>query len=66
MRAVLLQAVSSIADCAHFYAGKIVNVLNQDKVLNIYGYNLNDRAEKIPMDVFIEVANTLYNEQKCA
>ena len=37
-----------------------------DKVLNIYGYNLNDRAEKIPMDVFIEVANTLYNEQKCA
>ena len=37
-----------------------------NRVLNIYGYNLSDRAEKIPMKVFIEMANELENEQKCA
>ena len=37
-----------------------------NKVLNNFGYNLSTRAEQIPINVFIELANTLYNEQKCA
>ena len=37
-----------------------------DKVLNIYGYKLSDRAEIIPMKVFIQVATELNNEQKCS
>ena len=30
-------------------------------ILNKYGYNLNDRAEDIELDVFIEIANQLCN-----
>ena len=37
-----------------------------NKVLNNFGYNLATRAEQIPINVFIEIANSLYNEQKCA
>ena len=37
-----------------------------DRVLNNFGYNLSTRAEQIPINVFVELSNTLYNEQKCA
>ena len=37
-----------------------------DKVMHTFGYNLSDRAEIIPINVFIEVANELSYAQKCA
>ena len=37
-----------------------------DKVMHNFGYNLSDRAEIIPINVFIEVANELSYAQKCA
>lgn len=37
-----------------------------DKVMHNFGYNLSDRAEIIPIKVFIEVANELSYAQKCA
>ena len=37
-----------------------------DKVMHNFGYNLSDRAEIIPINVFIEVANELSYTQKCA
>ena len=37
-----------------------------DKVLNKNVYNLSDRAEVIPIKVFVEIANELSYKQKCA
>ena len=37
-----------------------------DKVLNKNVYNLSDRAEVIPIEVFVEIANELSYKQKCA
>lgn len=37
-----------------------------DKVMHKFGYKLGDRAEIIPINVFVEIANTLSYEQKCA
>ena len=37
-----------------------------DKVMHNFGYNLSDRAEIIPINVFIEVANELSYAQNCA
>ena len=36
------------------------------RVMHNFGYNLSDRAEIIPINVFIEVANELSYAQKCA
>ena len=36
------------------------------KVMHNFGYNLSDRAEIIPINVFVEIANELSYEQKCA
>lgn len=37
-----------------------------NKVLHKNGYNLTSRAEIIPLNVFVELANELNNEQKCS
>lgn len=37
-----------------------------DKVLNKNVHNLSDRAEIIPIEVFVEIANELSYKQKCA
>ena len=37
-----------------------------DKVMHNFGYNLGDRAEIIPINVFVEIANELSYTQKCA
>ena len=37
-----------------------------DKVMHNFGYNLGDRAEIIPINVFVEIANSLSYAQKCA
>ena len=37
-----------------------------DKVINKFGFDLSDRAEIIPINVFVEIANTLSYAQKCA
>lgn len=37
-----------------------------DKVLNKNVHNLSDRAEVIPIEVFVEIANELSYKQKCA
>ena len=45
---------------------KCYNLELIDKVMHNFGYNLSDRAEIIPINVFIEVANELSYAQKCA
>lgn len=45
---------------------KMYNLEVINKVLHKNGYNLNNRAEQIPANIFIEIANELYNSQKCA
>ena len=35
-----------------------------DKVMHIFGYNLTCRAEQLPINMFIEIANELKNVQK--
>ena len=37
-----------------------------DKVMHNFGYNLGDRAEIIPINVFVEIANELSYAQKCS
>lgn len=37
-----------------------------NKVLHKNGYNLTSRAEIIPLNVFVELANELNNQQKCS
>ena len=37
-----------------------------EKVMHNFGYNLSDRAEIIPINVFVEIANSLSYAQKCA
>lgn len=44
--------------------GYNLEVIN--KVLHKNGYNLTSRAEIIPLNVFVELANELNNEQKCS
>ena len=45
---------------------KMYNLEVINKVLHKNGYNLNNRAEQIPANIFVEIANELYNSQKCA
>lgn len=45
---------------------KMYNLEVINKVLHKNGYNLNNRAEQIPTNIFVEIANELYNSQKCA
>ena len=37
-----------------------------EQVIHNFGYNLSDRAEIIPINVFVEIANSLSYAQKCA
>ena len=37
-----------------------------EQVMHNFGYNLSDRAEIIPINVFVEIANSLSYAQKCA
>ena len=37
-----------------------------DKVMHNFGYNLSTRAEQIPIEVFVNLSNELYNARKCA
>ena len=45
---------------------KCYNLELIDKVMHNFGYNLSDRAEIIPINVFVEIANELSYAQKCA
>ena len=37
-----------------------------EKVMHNFGYNLSDRAEIIPINVFVEISNAISYAQKCA